>query len=74
MILKDVFWIVKGFHVIRLWISQANLHVRHKTNQVLDTIHSPLFMTSMVPRSVDHRKSQFNSSSVQTKKFAYSGR
>lgn len=36
VLLDDVFWIVKGFHVTWLWISQADLPDWHNANQVWD--------------------------------------
>ena len=67
MLLEDVFWNMKGFHVTRFLISQTNLKVQHKANQVWDTSRNFFFTTSMVPHSLDRKMNQSNSSSIQTK-------
>ena len=34
VLLEDVFWIMKGFHVTWFWILQAYMQVQHDANQV----------------------------------------
>ena len=52
MFLEDVFWIVMGFHVTRLWMSQANLQSRHKAVERTDPTHLA-YNPSMKPMEVD---------------------
>lgn len=52
MLMEDVFCIMKGFHVTRLWISQVDLHIRHKAVERADPTHLA-YDLSMKPMKVD---------------------